>query len=309
MKDFGDSMQASLKLVKSARRHWAEIAAIALLSILYVPLMVYWVDGWLNKSIGIDHEYFSYALLGFPYAALIAWELRHRWFVLPDKANFIGLSLIVTGGIFYLSPLQNLINLSLPIILCGIVLSTKGLAGVRLMSFPLLFVALATPTSFPYIVVPYLLPLQQFIASVVGFLLMQINMNVTVDQIYVLVNDRLVEVAPYCAGLKMMMTSVYVGLIILHRTGNIFSRTKTIMLLVGAALLSVIVNIIRNTLLSYFHGTDNTAMFDWLHASWGGDVLSALLLFSVLLMMKGMDKFADSIGTGSSGDRSKPIAF
>ncbi|MGB3764959.1 MAG: cyanoexosortase B [Phormidesmis sp.] len=302
-------MQTNLKLLNPVKRYPAEITTFLLLAVLYVPLLLYWIDGWINKSISIDHEYFSYALIGFPYAAIVAWELRHRWFTLPERANFTGLALLVTGGIFYLSHLPNLMNLSLPIMLCSIALVSKGLAGVRLMSFPLLFVALATPTAFPYLVVPYLLPLQEFIASVVGFLLMQLSMNVTVDQIYVLVNDRLVEVAPYCAGLKMMMTSVYVGLIILHRTGNIFSRTKTIVLLVGAALLSVIGNIIRNTLLSYFHGTDNTAMFDWLHASWGGDVFSALLLFGVLLMMKGIDKFTDSIETNSASDHSQPIAF
>ncbi len=302
-------MQTNLKLLNPIKRHPAEITTFLLLAVLYVPLMLYWIDGWINKSISIDHEYFSYALIGFPYAAIVAWELRHRWFTLPERANFTGLALLVTGGLFYLSHLPNLMNLSLPIMLCSIALVSKGLAGVRLMSFPLLFVALATPTAFPYLVVPYLLPLQEFIASVVGFLLMQLSMNVTVDQIYVLVNDRLVEVAPYCAGLKMMMTSVYVGLIILHRTGNIVSRTKTIALLVGAVLLSVIGNIIRNTLLSYFHGTDNTAMFDWLHASWGGDVFSALLLFGVLLMMKGIDKFTDSIETNSASDRSHPIAF
>ena len=302
-------MQTNLKLLNPVKRHATDIATLALLAVLYMPLMLYWIDGWLNKSISIDHEYFSYALLGFPYAALIAWELRHRWFELPDRANFLGLSLVVAAGIFYLSPVQNLMNLSLPLMLSGIVLLSKGMAGFGLMGFPLLFVALATPTALPYLVVPYLLPLQQFIASVVGFLLTQIDMNVTVDQIYVLVNDRLVEVAPYCAGLKMMMTSVYVGLILLHRTGNILSRTKTIMLLVGAAILSVIGNIIRNTLLSYFHGTDNTAMFDWLHESWGGDVFSALLLFGVMMMMKGMDRFADSVKTASTGDRSTPVTF
>ncbi|MBE9060270.1 cyanoexosortase B [cf. Phormidesmis sp. LEGE 11477] len=302
-------MQTNLKLLNPVKRHATDIATLALLAVLYMPLMIYWIDGWLNKSISIDHEYFSYALLGFPYAALIAWELRHRWFELPDRASFLGLSLVAAAGIFYLSPVQNLMNLSLPLMLSGIVLLSKGMAGFGLMGFPLLFVALATPTALPYLIVPYLLPLQQFIASVVGFLLTQIDMNVTVDQIYVLVNDRLVEVAPYCAGLKMMMTSVYVGLILLHRTGNILSRTKTIMLLVGAAILSVIGNIIRNTLLSYFHGTDNTTMFDWLHESWGGDVFSALLLFGVMLMMKGMDQFADSVKTASTGDRSIPVTF
>jgi cyanoexosortase B len=178
------------------------------------------------------------------------------------------------------------------------------------MAFPLLFVALATPTALPYLIVPYLLPLQQFIASVVGFLLMQIGMNVSVDQIYVFVNERIVEVAPYCAGLKMMMTSVYVGLMILHYTGNIHSRIKATSVLVGAALISVVGNIIRNTLLSFFHGTDNTAMFAWIHDSWGGDVFSALLLFSVLLLMKGIDKFADSIETTSMQNREdRPVTF
>lgn len=302
-------MQTNPKLLNPVKDHLVEIATLVLLAILYVPLMIYWLDGWLNKSISIDHEYFSYAILGFPYAAIIAWELRHRWHDLPDRANFLGLSLLVTGGIFYVSPVQNLMNLSLPIVLSGIALLFKGLEGFRLMGFPLLFVALATPTALPYLMVPYLLPLQKFIAGVVGFLLMQMDMNVTVDQIYLLVNERVVEVAPYCAGLKMMMTSVYTGLIILHRTGNIYSRTKVALLLVGAALLSVIGNIIRNTLLSYFHGTDNPAMFDWLHASWGGDVFSALLLVSVLLLMHGIDRFSASIQGFSSVRGDKPVIF
>jgi cyanoexosortase B len=296
-------MQTNLKRLNPIKDHLVEIVTFGLLAILYVPLMIYWIDGWLNKSISIDHEYFSYALIGFPYAAIAAWELRHRWNELPERANFLGLSLLVTAGVFYISQLQNLMNLSLPLMLSSLVLLPKGFAGLRLMAFPLLFVALATPTDLPYLIVPYLLPLQQFIASVVGFLLMQIGMNVTVDQIYVFVNERIVEVAPYCAGLKMMMTSVYVGLMILHYTGNIHSRIKATLVLVGAALISVVGNIIRNTLLSFFHGTDNTAMFAWIHDSWGGDVFSALLLFSVLLLMKGIDKFAESIETTSIQNR------
>lgn len=303
-------MQTSLKLLSPLKRYSTELATLALLAVLYLPLLIYWIDGWLNKSIGIDHEYFSYALLGFPYAAFIAWESRHQWLALPDRANFWGLALLVTGGIFYLSSVQNFINLSMPLILSGIVLLFKGLAGFRLMGFPLLFVALATPTDFPYLVAPYLLPLQQMIAAVVGFILTQIGMNVTVDQIYVFVNERIVEVAPYCAGLKMMMTSVYVALLMLYHTGNIRSRTKTGMLIFGAVAISVIGNIIRNTLLSYFHGTDQTGLFDWLHESWGGDVFSGLLLLSVLLLMNGIDKAERSLKMhADSSDRRKPVIF
>lgn len=303
-------MQTHLNLLKPVKRHPTEISTLVLLALLYVPLLLHWIDGWLNKSISIDHEYFSYALIGLPYAAFIAWESRSRWHALTDRVNFLGLSLLVTGGIFYLSPVQNLINLSLPITLSGLVLLFKGLAGFKLLAFPLLFIALATPTDLPYLIAPYLLPLQKFIATVAGFILMQIGMNVTVDQIYILVNERIVEVAPYCAGLKMLMTCMYVALLILHRTGNIASHKKAIALITGAALISVMGNIIRNTFLTFFHGTGRTGLFEWMHDSWGGDVFSALLLLSVLMLMQGIDKAANTLSATPSVSRGgKPIVF
>jgi len=55
------------------RRYLSPTWAIAaLLAILYGPLLVHWVDGWLNKSISIQHEYFSHGLLGLPVAAYLA---------------------------------------------------------------------------------------------------------------------------------------------------------------------------------------------------------------------------------------------
>ena len=149
-------MHTSLKLLNPVKRNLTECATLVLLAVLYVPLLLYWLDGWLNKSISIDHEYYSYAIIGFPYAAIVAWQLRHRWNELPDRANFMGLSLLVVAGIFYLSPVQEFMNLSMPIVLVGIALLFKGWKGLKLMAFPLLFVALATPTAFPYLVVPYL---------------------------------------------------------------------------------------------------------------------------------------------------------
>ncbi|MBE9135703.1 cyanoexosortase B [Nodosilinea sp. LEGE 07088] len=302
-------MQASLKILSPLKRYSMESAIAVLLAVLYAPLVLYWVDGWLNKSISIEHEYFSYALIGFPYAILATWQLRQRWHQLPARNNLFGLALLILGSISYLSPLQNLINLSLPILLSSLVLTSKGWAGLRLMGFPLLLVVLATPTDLPYLIAPYLMPLQRMISTIVGFILIQGGMTVTVDQIYILVNERIVEVAPYCAGLKMLMTSLYVALILLHWTGNLRSRTKTGMLLVGAAVISVVGNIIRNTLLTFFHGTDQTSLFDWLHAGWGGDVFSALLLLSVLMLSQGVDSAENALSIASSryGDNDSTI--
>jgi hypothetical protein len=32
---------------------------IGFLAVIYGPVIFHWYDGWLNKSIGIEHEYFS----------------------------------------------------------------------------------------------------------------------------------------------------------------------------------------------------------------------------------------------------------
>lgn len=302
-------MQASLKVFDPVKRHSTEAAIALLLGMLYAPLIWYWIDGWLSKSISIEHEYFSYALIGFPYAAWIAWLSRQHRHNLPSSGSFLGISLLALAVTLYLSPVQNLINLSFPLMLGAVVLILKGLSGLRLMRWPLLFVLLATPTELPYLIAPYLMPIQRMNAAIAAFLLTQIGMDVSVDQIYILVNERIVEVAPYCAGLKMLMTCLYVALMMLHWTGNLRSRPKTLALLAGAALISVVGNIVRNTLLTFFHGTGRTGWFEWLHESWGGDVFSALLLLSVVLLMNGIDRMANSLTLSPAGGAGKDNFF
>lgn len=266
----------------------------SLLAILYTPLVWHWYEGWLNKTIGIEHEYFSHGLIGLPFAAYIAWFNRKKWFKLEDEAHLAGVFLLVLGAGFYLTGMWDFVNLSLPIVLAGICLLIKGVEGLKLNAFPLVLVLLATPTSVPYLITPYTLPLQKFIAGTAGFLLIQFGIDVTIEGIYLAVKGRLVEVAPYCAGLKMLFTSIYVSLMVLYWTDCLKSYRKTTLLLSGALIMSVIGNIIRNTMLSYFHGTDNESAFAWLHDSWGGDVYSACMLgLIVLLHTKIIEKLPD----------------
>ena len=182
---------AQSKLPAPLERHLPEIAIGALLLALYGPLMLHWVDGWLNKSINLEHEYFSHGLIGFPFAAYIAWEQRQEWEELPDRPNPVGGVLMGLAAVFYLSGLWDLVNLSLPLLLIGMCVWLKGLPGLRLMGFPLLLIALATPNDLPYLIAPYTLPLQSFIAGVAGFILMQFGLDVTVENIYLLVGGRI----------------------------------------------------------------------------------------------------------------------
>jgi cyanoexosortase B len=271
-------------------RYWSNAALIGLLTLLYAPLILYWYDGWLRKSISIEHEYFSHGMIGLPFAAYIAWTNRKRWQRLDNEPikgleKLIGAVLLLVAGVFYLTGLPDFVNLSVPFLLAGSCLWLKGFQGLQLQGFALLLVFLATPTEIPYLIAPYTLPLQSFIAGTAGFILNQLGMTVTVEQIYLFVNGRIVEVAPYCAGLKMLFTSLYVSLMLLYWTNLLRSRIITTLFLSIAVLISISANIIRNTLLTYFHGTGQEQAFDWLHEGWGGDVYSACMLGLLVILI------------------------
>ena len=265
-----------------------------LLVLLYAPLVVHWYDGWFNKNISIEHEYFSHGIIGLPYAAYIAWTNRNSWLRLPNSQHFLGTFLLVLATLFYLSRLSDLVNLSLVVMLTGICLSLKGISGLKLQVMPLLFVFLASPNHIPYLIEPYALPLQHFIAETSGLILIKIGLNVRVEEIYLYVNDRIVEVAPHCAGLKMLFTSLYVSLILLDWTGVWMSRKRSTLFLAATSIISISSNIFRNTLLTYFHGTERETLFNWLHAGWGGDLYSACILGLLVLLINGIEKYLPS---------------
>ncbi|MBE9029135.1 cyanoexosortase B [filamentous cyanobacterium LEGE 11480] len=267
------------------RRAWSDLAMLGLLSLLYIPLMLHWTHGWISKSISIEHEYFSHGLIGLPYAAYVIWESRQQWQNLPGGTGEFsgadrwgGLGILLLSAVMYLSGLPETVNLSFPLMLTGTCLWLKGLPGLRLFAWPLIFIWLATPNEIPYLLAPFTLPLQSFIAGTAGIMLNLLGFDVAVEGINIFMNGRHVEVAPYCAGLKMLFTSWYVALLLLHWSNTWKMRPIVIGLLSLTTLISVTGNIIRNTILTYFHGTGNDNGFTWLHDGWGGDVYSALSL-------------------------------
>jgi cyanoexosortase B len=276
----------------SRQRH-LETAIALLLALLYLPLLWHWVNGWLHKNISTEHEYFSHGLIGLPFAAYLCWQNRQAWHALPARSHGLGLVGLLLAVGLYGSRLPDLINLSLVVLLAGLCLWFKGWPGLRLQGFALLLVLLASPNSIPYLIAPYTLPLQKLIAGVAGFILAQGGMAVQVNQIYLFVNDRIVEVAPYCAGLKMLFTCCYVGLMLLYWTGSWRSPAKVLWFYGGIVLISVAANIARNAMLTYFHGTGQDQAFYWLHDSWGGDLYSTAMLGSLVWLIQKIDDWVE----------------
>ena len=96
---------------------------------MYVPLLVHWVHGWLFKSISIEHEYFSHGMIGIPFAVYLAWQSRSKFMPLiaSGRDQFWGIAVCTIAGIFYLSNLAEPVNLSLPLMLTGGILTFKVL--------------------------------------------------------------------------------------------------------------------------------------------------------------------------------------
>jgi cyanoexosortase B len=273
-------------------RAWSDLAVLGLLGLMYLPVILHWCHGWISKSISLEHEYFSHGLIGLPYAGYLVWQKRHRWQQLPGGTGpfqgvdrWAGLAIVFGAGLLYLIGLPETVNLSFPVMLIGCSLWLKGLAGLRLMAFALLFIGLSTPNEIPYLIAPLTLPLQSFIAGTAGLLLNLLGFNVTIEGIHLFMNNRQVEVAPYCAGLKMLFTSLYVAVMLLHWTQLWRSRRIVGGFLAATVVISVSSNIIRNTILTYFHGTAQDAAFKWLHDGWGGDAYSALMLGLLVLLI------------------------
>ncbi len=57
-------------------------------------------------------------------------------------------------------------------------------------------------------------------------------------------------------------------------------------MLLSAFGISVGANIVRNSLLAWFHGTGQEANFKLLHDSWGGDLYSVFMLLLILLVFQ-----------------------
>ncbi|NJN29316.1 MAG: cyanoexosortase B [Synechococcales cyanobacterium RM1_1_8] len=268
---------------------WATLAGLVL---IYGPLLYHWVHGWLFKSVSIEHEYYSHGMLGLPLAAYYVWQQRPRWTALPDRHNLFGAVLLGFAAALYFTGLADLVNLSLWVLLVGLALWLKGGAGLKLQAFALVLVLLATPTDLPYLVTTQVLPLQQAIASLIGLFLNLVGKTAVVDSIYVYFPDgATIEVAPYCAGLKLLFTNVYVVLMLLYWTGVWRSLSRSLTLVGLTVFLSFWANVGRNTVLSLFHGGGNADAFHWLHDGWGGDVFSLVMLGGVFWMLTAIERY------------------
>ncbi len=288
-------MQLSRQLKNTNTPQLLDFAIIGVLVLLYAPILLHWLNGWANKTISTEHEYFSHGIIGIPFAGYLAWTNRKLWQRLPDTLHPLGAALLIVGGVFYLGGVTDWVNMSLPLILTGLCLLFKGMPGLKLQGFSLLLLLLATPNPVPYLIAPYTLPLQSFIAGTAGFILTQLGMQVTVEEINIFVGGRIVEVAPYCAGLKMLFTTTYVSLMLLYWTSTLTNRRTSLWFISISIILSVVANIIRNTILTYFHGTGNDAAFKWLHDSWGGDLYSAGLLMLLIPVLNRIDSYFSEV--------------
>lgn len=91
-------LQRQLRNTKAPQ--WISLAILGILVLLYAPVLLYWCEGWLKKTISTEHEYFSHGIIGLPFAAYLGWMNRKKWQRLPDTNHPFGAGLLAVGGIF-----------------------------------------------------------------------------------------------------------------------------------------------------------------------------------------------------------------
>jgi len=91
------------------------LAIIGVLLLLYAPILLHWLDGWLNKNISTEHEYFSHGIIGLPFAAYLAWMNRKKWTRLPDTIHPLSAVLLLLGQCFILVVLQSGLTFPCPL--------------------------------------------------------------------------------------------------------------------------------------------------------------------------------------------------
>ncbi len=94
---------------------------------------------------------------------------------------------------------------------------------------------------------------------------------------------------------------------LLYWSENLSDRQKSIFMLIGAVVISVSGNILRNALLTFFHGTGKEGLFVWLHDAWGGDLYSLFMLGGIVLLLKVMDRLDSQSESELDEEESAPV--
>jgi exosortase len=152
---------------------------------------------------------YTHGLFVIPLSLVLAWRRRKRLVGLQASPTYVGLVLLVAGGLLYLTGILAAelftMRLSFVVTLFALALTTQGHRRTRVLLFPLAFLLLMLPI--PYVFYYKLtFPLQIKSSQLTAGLLSGLGMPVLRTGNVIKLEDYTLEVVTACSGLRSMMT-------------------------------------------------------------------------------------------------------
>ena len=183
------------------KKHFLNISILLTLLLMYFKPLI----GWVNEWIGFD-SFYSYGL--FLPVFLFYYFRKHKTSLTQINNEFspIGYLVLVIGVVFYVLGIKAeyplFVNISLPVVISGMVLLIKGYEYLKLCLIPLIMLTICLP------IIPIIritTPLQLFFSvSTVKFLHMLGVESHNIGSI-VYLKGNAISVEPGCSGLKSLL--------------------------------------------------------------------------------------------------------
>jgi exosortase A len=256
-------------------RSWI-LAAVALGLGLGAVLFLTW--GTVNSLVQAwtGNQSYGHGFLIVPVSWYLFWRARKTLARLSPMPSLWGLGLVgLAAFIWLLGDLAGVVlvqQLALVAMIQALCLAVLGWHVVRWILFPLFYL---------YFAVPYgeflIAPLQDFTAEFVVRALRMVDIPVYLDGIFIYIPTGTFEVAEACAGLRFLLTSFALGLLISHLLYRQFWRRA---LFVG---LSLAVPIVANGFRAF--GIVMIAHLSGYEAAAGADHLTFGLIFLSIVLL------------------------
>ena len=257
----------------------------------FLILAAAWILAYFSTFERLVHTWFEsttfeHAVLIVPIALWLIYRKRFAFgLARRNKLDFffglLGLlsliAIFLIGKLALINALQQFALMSMPLFF---ILGVFGLATLRHLLFPLLFLILAVP--FGEFMIPYL---QEVTADLTVIMLKLVGVPVYREGWYLEIPEGLFHVAEACSGIRFLFSTITIGLLIAHL--EIRSRVKQTLFMLCVLVIPILANGMRAFIMVYIgHVSNMKAAVGFDHLVYGWlfffFVTALVLLFSRL---------------------------
>jgi exosortase len=252
---------------------------------LYYPLFVFLTEKWDNVP------EFSHGYLIPLISVYLVWRRRHEIAEAPKTPSVTGLWIAVASlAVFFIANLgavKTVACQSLIVLLIGIVLAIWGQRVLRLVIFPIVFLAFMIPV-FAFIMTPITFGMKIIAARLATGTMGVLGIPIFRDGAVLYLPNGVLEVADACSGIRSLFALLALGALYAYLfQGKVWERVGLFLLGIPIAIAANYVRVSFLTLVAYKFGIDATVRGEGWIANGGLDsssILHDLSGFSVFVV-------------------------